>query len=103
MQEQMSTQGASKEKTKIKIKEPKQYKVIMYNDDFTPMDFVVEILMDIFHKEEPAAVALMYRVHEKGSAIVGIYPLDIANTKVRQATARAREEGYPFRVKTEEA
>ena len=99
----MAVQGAFKEKTSIKIKEPRQYKVVMYNDDFTPMDFVVEILVTIFHKEEPEAAALMLRVHEHGSAAVGTYSLDIANTKVSKATELARQSGYPFRLRTEEA
>lgn len=99
----MAVQGVFKEKTSIKINEPRRYKVIMYNDDFTPMDFVVEILMSIFHKQEPEAVELMYCVHEKGSAAVGTYPLDIANTKVLKATTLARQSGYPFRLRTEEA
>lgn len=99
----MSVQGASKEKTNTKIKEPRRYKVVMYNDDFTPMDFVVDILMEIFHKGEEEAITLMYQVHQGGSAVVGVYTLDIAKTKVRLATERAREEGYPFRVKAEEA
>lgn len=99
----MAVQGTFKEKTDIKIKEPRQYKVVMYNDDFTPMDFVVDILITIFHKEEPEAMALMLRVHEKGSAAVGTYPLDIANTKISKATELARQSGYPFRLRTEEA
>lgn len=99
----MAVQGAFKEKTDIKIREPRQYKVVMYNDDFTPMDFVVDILITIFHKEEPEAMALMLRVHEKGSAAVGTYSFDIANTKVSKATELARQSGYPFRLRTEEA
>lgn len=98
----MSVQGAWKEHTKVKIREPRKYKVVMYNDDFTPMDFVVEILIDIFYKDEHQAVALMYQVHEGGHAIVGVYPKDIANTKVRLATERARKEGYPFQLRAEE-
>lgn len=98
----MAVQGAVQEKTAIRVKEPRRYKVIMDNDDFTPMDFVVEILIGIFHKPEAQAVELMYCVHEKGSATVGTYPLDIANTKVQQATTLARQSGYPFRLRTEE-
>jgi len=99
----MSIQGAWKEKTVIKVKEPKRYKVVMYNDDFTPMDFVVDILMEVFHKEEPEAVSLMYCVHENGFAAIGVYSLDIANTKVQMVIERARKEGYPLRVKAEQA
>ncbi len=98
----MSVQGETREKTRLRIKEPKHYRVIMHNDDFTSMDFVVEILMDIFHKEEAEAQRLMLMVHESGRAAVGAYPYDIAVTKVQAATARAKEEGYPFRMTVEE-
>lgn len=99
----MSVQGETKEKTRINIHEPKHYKVIMHNDDFTSMEFVVEILIDIFHKEEMEAQRLMLLVDEVGKAAVGSYPYDIAVTKVQAATARAREEGFPFRMTVEEA
>ncbi len=98
----MSVQGETREKTKVSIREPKHYQVIMHNDDFTSMDFVVEILKAIFHKEEAEAERLMLMVHEKGQAVVGVYPYDIAMTKVQAATARAREEGFPFRMTVEE-
>lgn len=99
----MSTQGQTREKTRINIREPKHYRVIMHNDDFTSMEFVVEILMDIFHKEAMEAERLMLMVHESGKAAVGSYPYDIAVTKVQAATARAKEEGFPFRLTVEEA
>lgn len=94
----MATKGALKDKTKNKIKEPRRYKVIMYNDDFTPMEFVVDILMDIFNKSQPEAIELMYRVHQGNYAVVGEYTYDIARTKVNESVNRARGEGYPFRV-----
>lgn len=97
----MSVQGETKERTRINIREPKHYRVIMHNDDFTPMEFVVELLQDIFHKNEIEAVHLMMMVHEGGRAAVGSYPRDIAVTKVQNATARAREEGFPFRMTVE--
>ncbi|MCH5342344.1 MAG: ATP-dependent Clp protease adaptor ClpS [Acetatifactor sp.] len=99
----MSTQGETREKTRINIREPKRYRVIMHNDDFTSMEFVVEILMDIFHKDVMEAERLMLMVHESGKAAVGSYPYDIAVTKVQAATARAKEEGFPFRLTVEEA
>lgn len=76
--------------------------MIMHNDDFTSMEFVVEILMDIFHKNEPEAERLMLMVHNSGKAAVGAYPYDIAMTKVQTAMARARQEGFPFRLTIEE-
>ncbi len=98
----MSVQGETREKTRINIREPKHYRVIMHNDDFTSMEFVVEILVDIFHKNEIEAERLMLMVHESGKAAVGSYPYDIAVTKVQAAAARAKEEGFPFRMTVEE-
>ena len=98
----MSIQGETREKTRINIRELKHYQVIMHNDDFTSMEFVVEILMDIFHKNEPEAERLMLMVHNSGKAAVGAYPYDIAMTKVQTAMARARQEGFPFRLTIEE-
>ena len=99
----MSIKGETREKTRIDIREPKRYRVIMHNDDFTSMEFVVEILMDIFHKDAMEAERLMLMVHESGKAAVGSYSYDIAVTKVQAATARAKEEGFPFRLTVEEA
>lgn len=99
----MSVQGETREKTRINIREPKRYKVIMHNDDFTPMDFVVEILIDIFHKDLLEAERLMMMVHESGRACVGIYNYDISVTKIQTASERARQEGFPFRMTVEEA
>lgn len=98
----MSVQGETRERTRINIREPRHYQVIMHNDDFTPMDFVVELLRDFFHKDQIEAVHLMMKVHESGRASVGTYPRDIAVSKVENATARAREEGHPFRMTIEE-
>ena len=97
----MALQGETKESTRIRIREPKQYKVIMHNDDFTTMDFVVDILRDIFHKDEMEAERLMLLVHEVGKAVVGSYPYDIAVSKVQTAAARVKAEGFPFRMTLE--
>ncbi len=99
----MATQREFQENTKGRIREPKQYHVIMLNDDFTSMEFVVQILMDIFHKDALSAETIMLGVHRSGRAIVGTYSYDIASTKVNAATARAKAEGYPFRMLIEEA
>ncbi|MBQ9437579.1 MAG: ATP-dependent Clp protease adaptor ClpS [Lachnospiraceae bacterium] len=97
----MGAKGALKEKTKAETREPSKYLVIMHNDDFTTMEFVVEILIDIFHKNPSEAEALMLKVHRGGKAVVGAYPLDIAQTKVQAALDRAKEAGFPFRVTIE--
>jgi len=99
----MPAKSGTKEQTRAEVREPKQYCVIMHNDDFTTMDFVVEILMEIFHKDAASANAIMMKVHKGGSARVGVYPYDIAVTKVEAATTRARQEGFPFRMTVEEA
>lgn len=99
----MAVKGASREKTKTKVQEPKKYKVIMHNDDFTTMEFVVDILTSIFHKNSQEAERLMLLVHNVGSAVVGTYPYDIAVSKVASAINRARSEGFPFRMSVEEA
>ncbi len=99
----MSTKESVKEKTSNKIKEPRQYNVIMHNDDFTTMDFVVAVLVDIFHKDDVTAQSIMMNVHKKGMAVVGKYPYDIAVTKVGAALARAKKAGFPFRMTVEEA
>nr|WP_297704943.1 ATP-dependent Clp protease adaptor ClpS [uncultured Butyrivibrio sp.] len=99
----MATSGQTKEKSKSKVKEPKQYNVIMINDDFTTMDFVVAVLVDIFHKDPVSAEAIMLGVHKNGQAVVGKYPYDIAVTRVNNALERAKKEGFPFRMTVEEA
>ena len=98
----MSLKGELREKTSDRTKEPKQYNVIMLNDDFTSMDFVVMILIDIFKKDSATAEQLMLKVHHNGRAVVAAYPYDIAISKVTKALARAREQGFPFRMTVEE-
>ena len=99
----MSAKGAAKERTDSRLKEPKQYNVIMINDDFTTMEFVVALLIDVFHKDELTAQAIMMNIHKNGQAVVGKYPYDIAVTKTRIALDRAKEQGFPLRVTVEEA
>ena len=89
-------------KTDTRYKEPGKYKVVMYNDDFTPMDFVVDILMSVFHKTEQDAMVIMLAIHRGTKEVVGEYPYDIARTKVNICTRKAREKKYPFLVKVEE-
>jgi len=99
----MAVQEAFGEKTKVRIKEPAKYQVIMLNDDFTTMEFVVGILVGIFHKDQVTAEALMLDVHNKGRAVVGRYSYDIAVTRTNKAMEKARKEGFPFRMTVEEA
>lgn len=99
----MAVQGEVKQRLKSRVKEPKRYRVLMHNDDYTPMDFVVQVLMEVFHKGKEEAVTLMMTVHKGGKAVVGNYPYDIAMTKIRTVTDMAENEGYPFRLTLEEA
>ncbi|MDO5779893.1 MAG: ATP-dependent Clp protease adaptor ClpS [Clostridium sp.] len=90
-------------KEKIKVKKPKDYKVVMHNDDFTTMEFVVNILMTVFKKDINTSNKIMMDVHKIGRGIVGVYPYDIAATKVAIALGMAKEEGFPFNITIEEA
>ena len=92
-----------KERIDYKIKEPNHYTVVMLNDDFTPMDFVVEVLKLVFHKSETEATELMLLVHRSGQAEVGTYTYDIAVSKRAMAMSMAKEAGYPFRVEVIES
>lgn len=97
----MSTNMSIKEKNKVKIKEPEKYKVVMYNDDFTDMDFVIYILVSIFNKKNLEASDIMMKVHKDGKCVAGVFSYDIARSKVIKATTLARSEGYPFRLEVE--
>ena len=77
-------------------------RVLLMNDDYTPMEFVVEVLMDVFSKGEPEAVRIMLKVHVEGSGLAGVYPFEIAETKVEEVHARARAEGHPLKATIEE-
>lgn len=87
-----------REKENTNLREPRRYKVILYNDDFTTMEFVVMLLMKVFNKNETEAETLMLQVHHSGQAVVGVYSLDIAATKVHKATQMADEAGFPLRI-----
>jgi ATP-dependent Clp protease adaptor protein ClpS len=91
------------EKTTPKIKEPEEYHVILLNDHYTTMDFVVEVLMVIFHKNAEDANKIMLDVHRKGKGLVGQYPWDIAATKAEQVHIVARENEFPLRCIVEPA
>jgi ATP-dependent Clp protease adaptor protein ClpS len=90
-----------RERQRTDLREPQRYKVIIYNDDFTTMEFVVTVLVQVFLKSEEEAEALMLQVHHSDKAVVGIYSYDIAVSKMRKATSMAREQGYPLRLTVE--
>ena len=94
-------QSQLRERQRTDLREPRRYKVIIYNDDFTTMEFVVKILVQVFLKSEEDANALMLQVHHSDKAVVGIYSYDIATSKANKATNMAREHVFPLRLTVE--
>jgi ATP-dependent Clp protease adaptor protein ClpS len=86
---------------KPKVEKPRRFKVILHNDDYTTMEFVVLVLMQFFHKTETEATHVMLSVHHKGYGVAGVYPRDLAETKVSQVSDFARKQGHPLRLTCE--
>lgn len=84
------------------LRPPKRYKVVLLNDDYTPMDFVVTVLMEVFHFPHTQAIAIMRMVHESGRGVCGVFQKDIAETRCNQVLARAEAAGFPLQCSTEE-
>jgi ATP-dependent Clp protease adaptor protein ClpS len=101
--QQDQTGGAVKERVKPKNQEPTLYKVVLLNDDYSTMEFVVLILESVFQKTPAEAYRIMMQVHVNGRGIAGVYPHDIAETKVDTVTALARDAGFPLRAAIEES
>jgi ATP-dependent Clp protease adaptor protein ClpS len=87
---------ATEQQTQQKVDKPRMYKVLLHNDNYTTMEFVVLVLMSIFRKPESEAVRIMLDVHHKGIGVVGVYPHEIAETRVRQVMELAQREQYPL-------
>jgi ATP-dependent Clp protease adaptor protein ClpS len=87
---------ATKTRAKAKVQPPTLWKVILHNDDYTTQEFVVWILETVFRKAEPEAVRIMLDVHRRGKGVAGIYPFDIADTKVAQARTLAEAQEFPL-------
>ncbi len=90
-------------RTRPKLKTPKLYKVLLLNDDYTTMEFVVYVLVSIFRLAETEAVQIMLHVHKNGLGVAGVYPREIAETRISQVEALAREHEFPLRCSMEEA
>jgi ATP-dependent Clp protease adaptor protein ClpS len=88
---------------KEKLKEPQEFRVILLNDHYTTMEFVIGILMAIFHKSENEAYDIMMKVHQNGKGVVGLYPWDIAQTKAALVHKLAQENEFPLRCIVEPA
>ena len=87
----------------LDVMTPKEYHVFLLNDDYTSMDFVIDILINIFHKTYQESEAVMLAIHEKGQGLCGTYSHEIAETKVTQVTKLAKENGFPLKATMEEA
>lgn len=90
-------------RTEKKLQKPKMYKVLLHNDDYTTMEFVVFVLQSVFHLDETKAVQVMLHVHRSGIGVAGVYTREVAETRVSQVEALAREHEYPLRCSIEEA
>lgn len=95
------TEGDVKEDIQQQVTEPPLYKVLLINDDYTTMEFVVEILMTVFHKTPEAAVDIMLKVHKEGVGLCGVFTYDVAETKVETVHILAREKGFPLKCRIE--
>lgn len=86
----------------LDLQEPKKYKVFLLNDDFSTMDFVIDVLVIVFRKSVDEASAIMLNIHNNGRGICGVYTHEIASTKVAQVKTMAREKGFPLKAVMEE-
>ena len=98
------TDGAVKERVtpKTKKQEPALFKVVLLNDDYTTMDFVIHVLEDVFQKSPAEAFRIMMQVHVQGNGLAGVYPWEVAETKVETVTSMARHAEFPLRATIEE-
>jgi ATP-dependent Clp protease adaptor protein ClpS len=84
------------------LQEPRLYRVLLHNDDYTTMEFVISILVEVFHKSAEQAATIMLAVHEKGIGVCGVYPYEVAETKVAMVHSRARRADFPLKATMEE-
>lgn len=89
--------------SKVDLDKPKMYRVVLHNDNYTTMDFVVDILVKIFHKPAAEATKIMLDVHKKGAGVCGVYTYDIASTRISQVHQMAKKHEYPLRCSMEDA
>jgi ATP-dependent Clp protease adaptor protein ClpS len=95
--------GAVKERVRGKAEEPTLYSVVLLNDDYTPMQFVVDVLESVFQKSPAEAYRVMMQVHLDGRGVAGLYPYEVAETKVDTLVSRAHEAGHPLQATIEDA
>lgn len=92
---------ALEQKPKHRTEKPRRYHVLIHNDDYTSMEFVVEVLETVFHKSPSEATAIMLHIHTKGVGVAGIYSREVAESKVEQVHQLAQSHGYPLRASFE--
>ena len=97
----MDTEVEIKQTDKLDISKPKKYSVILYNDDSTPMEFVIEMLQTYFSKSQEQATEIMLHIHQKGIGICGLYTYEIAESKATQVLDKARKNQHPLQIKLE--
>jgi ATP-dependent Clp protease adaptor protein ClpS len=102
MDQQRQTGDLVKERAKTKKDDPRLFKVILLNDDYTTMEFVVSVLETVFQKSPAEAFKIMMSVHVNGRGIAGVYPWEVAETKVDTVTSLAKGAGYPLKAVAEE-
>jgi ATP-dependent Clp protease adaptor protein ClpS len=100
---QEQTGGAVKERAETKTQDPTLYAVVLLNDDYTPMDFVVDVLEEVFQKSPAEAYRVMMQVHLNGRGVAGIYAWEVAETKAEKVASLAVEAGHPLKATIEEA
>ncbi|MBD3791554.1 MAG: ATP-dependent Clp protease adaptor ClpS [Campylobacterales bacterium] len=88
--------------TSLELEEPRMFRVLLHNDDYTSMDFVVDVLMSIFHKNAMEAEKIMIEIHEKGIGVCGVYSFEIAQTKAEQVRQKAKQNEFPLLATIEE-
>jgi ATP-dependent Clp protease adaptor protein ClpS len=103
LDEDLGGEVVTQKRTERKLQRPRRYKVLLHNDDYTTMEFVVFVLIDVFRHSEADAVRIMLHVHQKGVGVAGVYSRDVAETRIAQVEALARENEFPLRCSLEEA
>jgi ATP-dependent Clp protease adaptor protein ClpS len=98
-----SDEGAVVEKQASRVKPPPMFQVVLLNDDFTPMEFVVGVLQRFFGKGREQATQIMLKVHHEGRGVCGVYPRDVASSKVEQVSSYSRQHQHPLQCVMEEA
>ena len=97
------TDSAVKDRAEVKNQDPQLYNVVLLNDDYTTMEFVLQILEELFQKSPAEAYRIMMHVHHNGRGLAGVYTWEVAETKVETVTTLSREAGYPLRATIEDA